>query len=176
MAVDPKPIPENANNGEEELDEEDEEEIQPELPNTRTRESRARIEREKLENLFRRIQTERVPLRVHDVIIKGNAKTKDSLIEAETALLKDVSSMQELLEASKDVNFGLQALQVFDSVRITLDSGPPELPGTANVIIEVVETKSPLSGEVGAYTKGEVCCMLLLLLYVCGVCEFWAHW
>ncbi|KDP44724.1 hypothetical protein JCGZ_01224 [Jatropha curcas] len=161
----PDPIPQNPNNDEEELDEEDddeeeeeedfEEEIEPEIPKPQTRQPQARIERAKLENLFRRIQTETVPLRVHDVIIKGNDKTKDSLIEAETALLKDVSSMQELLEASKLVNFKLQALEVFDSVRITLDSGPPELPGTANVIVEVVETKSPVSGEIGAYTKGE---------------------
>ncbi|KAJ9175929.1 hypothetical protein P3X46_014429 [Hevea brasiliensis] len=157
MAAEPDPVLENPTSGEDDLDEEDEEEeeIQPELPNTGSRESRARIERAKLESLFRRIQTEMLPLRVHDVIIKGNSKTKDSLIEAETALLKDVSSMQELMAASKDVNFRLQALEVFDSVRITLDSGPPELPGTANVIVEVVETKCPLSGEVGAYTKGE---------------------
>lgn len=175
MAVEPESISENPSNGDEDLEEEDEEgeeeeeddledDIQPELPNPRNQESRARIERAKLENLFRRIQTETVPLRVHDVIIKGNSKTKDSLIEAQTALLKDVSSMQDLLEASKVVNFRLQALEVFDSVKITLDSGPPELPGTANVIVEVVETKSPLSGEVGAYTKGEVCCVLYFAL------------
>ncbi|KAF2296301.1 hypothetical protein GH714_037318 [Hevea brasiliensis] len=131
MAAEPDPVLENPTSGEDDLDEEDEEEeeIQPELPNTGSRESRARIERAKLESLFRRIQTESLPLRVHDVIIKGNSKTKDSLIEAETALLKDVSSMQELMAASKDVNFRLQALEVFDSVRITLDSGPPELLG-----------------------------------------------
>ncbi|KAF2296292.1 hypothetical protein GH714_037273 [Hevea brasiliensis] len=174
MAAEPDPVLENPTSGEDDLDEEDEEEeeIQPELPNTGSRESRARIERAKLESLFRRIQTESLPLRVHDVIIKGNSKTKDSLIEAETALLKDVSSMQELMAASKDVNFRLQALEVFDSVRITLDSGPPELPGTANVIVEVVETKSPLSGEVGAYTKGEVCSLLLFALFLRCVVGF----
>ena len=64
--------------------------------------------------------------------------------------------MQELLKASQIVNLRLQALEVFDSVKITLDSGRPELPGTANVIIEVVETASPLSGQIGAYTKAEV--------------------
>ncbi|KAF2319155.1 hypothetical protein GH714_013613 [Hevea brasiliensis] len=151
MAVELESISGNPSNGEEDIDEEDEEgedegeedekedleeDIQPEWPNSRTLESRARRERAKVENLFRRIQTETVPLRVHDVIIKGNTKTKDSLIEAQTALLKDVSSMQDLLEASKVVNFRLQALDVFDSVKITLDSGPPELPGTANVVVE----------------------------------------
>lgn len=64
--------------------------------------------------------------------------------------------MQELLKASQLVNLRLQALEVFDAVKITLESGPPELPGTANVIIEIVETANPLSGQIGAYTKAEV--------------------
>ncbi|KAK8706177.1 hypothetical protein V6N13_049752 [Hibiscus sabdariffa] len=34
--------------------------------------------------------------------------------------------------------FGLKSLGLFDSVTITLDSGPPEIPGSANVIIEIV--------------------------------------
>ncbi|XVE99807.1 hypothetical protein REPUB_Repub03eG0233100 [Reevesia pubescens] len=109
----------------------------------------------KMDSLLQRLQTGPVSVRVHDVIIKGNTKTKDCIIEAETEVLKNVGSMQELLKASQIVNLRLQALEVFDSVKITLDSGPPELPGTANVIIEVVETASPLSGQIGAYTKAE---------------------
>ncbi|XP_065871197.1 uncharacterized protein [Euphorbia lathyris] len=138
-------------------EEENEDEEDPLLrpPNPRTRESQLRLEKAKLETVFRRLQTEKVPIRVHDVIIKGNEKTKDSVIEAEIARLKEVSSMQELMEASQLINFRLQALDIFDAVKITLDSGPPELPGTANVVIEVVETKRPLTGEVGVYTKGE---------------------
>lgn len=45
-----------------------------------TEESRIRDEKEKMENLLRRLTSERVPLRVHDVLIKGNTKTKDQLI------------------------------------------------------------------------------------------------
>lgn len=112
--------------------------------------------RNRFQNFFRRIQHESVSIRVHDVLIKGNTKTKDTLIEAETASLKDASTIKELLAASGDVNFRLQALEIFDSVKITLDSGPPELPGTANVIVDVVETKSPLLGEIGVFNKGEV--------------------
>ncbi|KAG5237395.1 sorting and assembly machinery component [Salix suchowensis] len=111
--------------------------------------------RNRFQNFFSRIQHESVPIRVHDVVIKGNTKTKDSLIEAETALLKDASTIQELFAASSDVNLRLQALEIFDSVKITLDSGPPELPGTANVIVDVVETRSPLLGEIGVFNKGE---------------------
>ena len=34
-------------------------------------------------------------LRVHDVLIKGNTKTKDSLIEAELEAIKNATTMQE---------------------------------------------------------------------------------
>uniref|UniRef100_A0A2P2K774 POTRA domain-containing protein n=1 Tax=Rhizophora mucronata TaxID=61149 RepID=A0A2P2K774_RHIMU len=152
------PIEQNPNNDEDDIDQETEEEEDDdddEELESQQRKPPAGIEQLKLENLFRRLQNEKVLLRVHDVIIKGNTKTKDSLLEAETVLLKDASSLQELLEASKVVNFRLQSLDIFDSVKITLDSGPPELPQTANVVVEVVESSSPISGEVGAYTKGE---------------------
>ena len=67
-----------------------------------------------------------------------------------------------LLEASRVANSNLRALDIFDSVNITLDSGPPELPGTTNVVIEVVESKNPLTGQIGAYTKAEVFALVRL--------------
>uniref|UniRef100_A0A2N9IWF7 Bacterial surface antigen (D15) domain-containing protein n=1 Tax=Fagus sylvatica TaxID=28930 RepID=A0A2N9IWF7_FAGSY len=136
---------------EEEEEEEDEEDEPPQKH--QSRESLLREHKSKMENLFHRMQTERVNLRVHDVIVKGNAKTKESLIEAELDALRNATTMQELLEAAGIANAKLQQLEIFDSVKITLDSGPPELPDTSNVIVEVVETSSPLSGECGAYMK-----------------------
>ncbi|XP_059627948.1 uncharacterized protein LOC132270765 [Cornus florida] len=130
-----------------EEDEEEEEKV--------TKESRMRLERAKIENLYNRISKERVPLRVHDVLIKGNTKTVDSLIEAEVEGLKHVTSVQELLQAATMANARLQRLEIFDSVNIVLDSGPPELPGTTNVIVQVVETKDPLTGNIGIYSKPE---------------------
>ncbi|XP_057510068.1 uncharacterized protein LOC130792556 [Actinidia eriantha] len=109
----------------------------------------------KMENLFRRISTERVPLRVHDVLIKGNTKTKDSLIESEVEALKCATTVQELIQAATVANARLRRLEIFDSVNITLDSGPPELPGTANVIVEVAETKNPITGDIGVFSKPE---------------------
>ncbi|GAB2286035.1 hypothetical protein Dimus_020458 [Dionaea muscipula] len=135
---------------EEEDEDEDDEEVVPE-----TAESKLRAQRDKMENLFRRMRTEKVTLRVHDVVIKGNAKTKESVIEAEVEALKKASNLQEILQASSVANARLQGLQVFDSVNITLDAGPPELPGTANVIIEVSETKNPVTGEIGIFTRPE---------------------
>ena len=113
------------------------------------------------ESLFRRMRSAPVPVRVHDVIVKGNEKTKDHIIEAEVeAVIREANTLQELLEASRVANSNLRALDVFDSVNVTLDSGPPELPGTTNVIIEVVESKSPLTGQVGAYTRAEVLALI----------------
>ena len=115
------------------------------------------------ESLFRRMRSAPVPVRVHDVIVKGNEKTKDHIIEAEVeAVIREANTLQELLEASRVANSNLRALDIFDSVNITLDSGPPELPGTTNVVIEVVESKNPLTGQIGAYTKAEVFALVRL--------------
>ncbi|PHU17740.1 putative gamma-aminobutyrate transaminase 3, mitochondrial [Capsicum chinense] len=39
----------------------------------------------------------------------------------------------------------LQQLDIFESVSITLDDSSPELPGTTNVVVDVVETENPLT-------------------------------
>lgn len=158
-------ISESPNTDSEEEDEEEEpfkveddddfeEDEEPPLPSP-SQESRLLAERTKLETLFNRLSTERVTLRVHDLVIQGNSKTKDSLIEAEVEALKNATTMQELLQAASIANARLHRLEIFDSVNITLDAGPPELPGTANVIVKVVETKNPLTGEMGVFTKPE---------------------
>lgn len=153
---------------------EDAEEEPPRKHRPPSKEAQLRAERSRLENLIRRMSTEKVPLRVHDVIIRGNAKTKEYVIEAEIEAIRKAGTMQELLEAAGSANVKLQGLEIFDSVRITLDSGPPELPGTANVIVEVVETKSPLSGECGAYTKPAV--RLCRCFVVIGICCCFSAW
>ncbi|CAI9091757.1 OLC1v1026864C1 [Oldenlandia corymbosa var. corymbosa] len=132
--------------------EEDDDEVEP--PHV-TRQSRMQSERAKMETLFHRLARERVPVRVHDVLIKGNSKTKDYIIEAQLEALKRATTMQELLQAASVANAQLQGLEIFDSVNITLDSGPPELPGTANVIVEVVEAKRFYGGDCGVYTNAE---------------------
>ena len=114
-------------------------------------------EREKVQSVFRRLSTDPVGIRVHDVIIRGNAKTRDELIEAEVAdLLRSATTVQDLLSAAADASARLRGLDVFEAVNITLDAGPPELPGTTNVVIEVVEPAIPLSGNAGVYSKPEV--------------------
>ncbi|RLN29796.1 hypothetical protein C2845_PM05G34970 [Panicum miliaceum] len=86
----------------------------------------------------------------------GNTKTRDELIEAEVAdLLRAAPTVQELLRAASVATSRLHRLDVFDAVKITLDAGPPELPGTTNVVIEVVEAANPLTGSAGVYSKPE---------------------
>nr|GMD50918.1 sorting and assembly machinery component 50 homolog B-like [Ipomoea batatas]GMD57512.1 sorting and assembly machinery component 50 homolog B-like [Ipomoea batatas]GMD59119.1 sorting and assembly machinery component 50 homolog B-like [Ipomoea batatas] len=137
----------------EEIDE-DEEEDEDEAEAV-SEESRVRADKSRMESLFRRLSSERVPVRVHDVLIKGNSKTKDSLIEAEVEFLKSATTLQQLLQASGIANARLQRLEIFDSVNITLDAGPPELPGTANVIVEVIEAENPITGSIGMFSKPE---------------------
>ncbi|CAN8298260.1 unnamed protein product [Cochlearia groenlandica] len=122
------------------------------VPRTREDVSAHRI---KAQSLFRRMGESPIPVRVHDVIVKGNDKTKYHVIVAEVDVVRQATTLQELLEASKVANFNLQALDIFDSVTITLDSGPPELPGTTNVVINVVESKSHGTAQLGTFTKPE---------------------
>ncbi|KAL0359147.1 UNVERIFIED_CONTAM: hypothetical protein Sangu_0764100 [Sesamum angustifolium] len=136
---------------EDDFGQEEREETESMTPETRMWKNRA-----KMESLIMRLSREQVPVRVHEVIIKGNTKTKGSLIESEVeAILRDATSFQQLLRAASVANARLQRLGVFDSVSITLDAGPPEVPGTANVVIEVSEAKNPVAGEMGIYTKPE---------------------
>ncbi|KAL6610358.1 hypothetical protein ACP70R_040327 [Stipagrostis hirtigluma subsp. patula] len=133
-------------------DEEDEEEEEEELDGP----AAAAAERERVQSVFRRLSSNPVGIRVHDVIIKGNSKTRDELIEAEVAdLLRAAPTVQDLLRAASIASARLHRLDVFDAVNITLDAGPPELPGTTNVVIEVTEAANPVTGSAGVYSKPE---------------------
>ncbi|EOY12872.1 Outer membrane OMP85 family protein isoform 1 [Theobroma cacao] len=154
--------PDNADDLDEEdddddqYDEEDEEEEEEDYDDVAFEPATPRSARLKMDALVRRMLTGPVSIHVHDVIIKGNTKTKGYIIEAEALeALKKATTMQELLQASNAVNSRLKSLGLFNSVKITLDSGPPEIPGSANIVIEVEEARNRLWGEIGAYTKTE---------------------
>ena len=54
---------------------------------------------------FSPLHAEPVRIRVHDVIIRGNAKTREELIEAEVAdLLRSATTVQDLLSAAADAS------------------------------------------------------------------------
>jgi len=140
---------------EEEYDEDGEEE---ELDGTAAEAAK----RKRVRSVLRRLPSNPEGTRVHDGVIKGNTKTRDGLIEAEVAdLLRAAPTVQDLLRAASVATQRLHSLDVFDAVKITLDAGPPELPGTTNVVIEVVEAANPLTGTAGVYSKPEVSYLLL---------------
>ncbi|KAH7672591.1 outer membrane protein insertion porin family protein [Dioscorea alata] len=113
-------------------------------------------EEEAPNELLGRLSDGTVRVRVHDVVIRGNVVTKESIIEAEVAdLFRSVSTLKELVQAAATANAMLRQLGIFDSVSITLDAGPPELTDTANVVIQLVEAKNPLTGDIGIYTRPE---------------------
>ncbi|KAK7311198.1 hypothetical protein RJT34_09180 [Clitoria ternatea] len=157
------PNPNNANAEEDDnnIDDEEEDEVEVEVDDNDDDDddvdqsplSRLREQQFKLEALSRRLSSETVPIRVHDVLIRGNTVTKDWVIEAELKLFEDVATVQELLRASEISLARLQSLGIFDSTHLSLEPGPPELPHTANVIVDVVEADSKISGEFGVYTK-----------------------
>ncbi|WJX32473.1 hypothetical protein P8452_20794 [Trifolium repens] len=147
-----RPIVENDDEDiEEQEDEEEEQEEDDDLPQSPL--ARLREQKFKLETLSRRLSSELVPIRVHDVIIRGNTKTKDWVIEAELKGIEDVSTMQELIRASEIALARLRNLGVFESSKLSLEPGPVELPNTANVVIDIVEAVNKISGEFGVYTK-----------------------
>lgn len=146
---------------EDEVEEDDEEEDDGDMPQPnplkpQSRDSYIREQRFKINHLAQRMSTEQVPIRVHDVVIKGNTKTRDWVIEAELQGIQNATTMQELLKASEIALAKLQRLGIFDSSTITLEAGPPELGDTANVIVQVSEATSRISGECGVYTKPSV--------------------
>jgi outer membrane protein insertion porin family len=150
-----RPIVENDDEDiEEQEDEEEEQEEDDDLPQSPL--ARLREQKFKLETLSRRLSSELVPIRVHDVIIRGNTKTKDWVIEAELKGIEDVSTMQELIRASEIALARLRNLGVFESSKLSLEPGPVELPNTANVVIDIVEAVNKISGEFGVYTKPSV--------------------
>lgn len=149
--------PKDAEFSEEEYDEDEEEEYEEEEEEELDGPAAAAAERERVQAVLRRLSSDPVGIHVHDVVIKGNTKTREELIEAEVAdLLRAAPTVQDLLRAASVATARLHGLEVFDAVKITLDAGPPELPGTTNVVIEVVEAANPVTGTAGVYSKPEV--------------------
>ncbi|MQL69233.1 hypothetical protein Taro_001485 [Colocasia esculenta] len=139
--------------GEEDAEEEQEEEEEEERSEGGDRVS---SRKEKMAGVLRRLSSRPVNLRVHDIVIKGNRRTPDSVIEAQVVdAFRSASTMQEVIRAASIASARLRSLGIFDSVVITLDAGPPELHNTTNVVIEVVEARNPLAGDIGVFTKPE---------------------
>lgn len=95
-------------------------------------------EQETVRSVFQQLSSNPVGIHVHDVIIKGDTKRRDELIEVEVVdLLRDAPTVQDLLRVASISNERISQLDMFDAIKITLDVGPLEFPSTTNVIIEV---------------------------------------
>ena len=106
--------------------------------------------------LLKKFTDEPVKLRVHDVKIEGNVRTKDAVVEAEFEKVKNAENSQELLREVALAMSRIEGLGIFEECLISLEPGPIELPGTTNVFVNVKEPKNSYSGDVGIYTKPEV--------------------
>ena len=93
------------------------------------------------------------PLRVHDVLISGNTRTKDYIIERHLQSARAAQTVGELASALEDAKDGLERLNLFASVQVAGDSGPKELPDTANINVTVEELKDGPSFTFGKYVQ-----------------------
>ncbi|KAL8119789.1 hypothetical protein AgCh_017051 [Apium graveolens] len=107
------------------------------------------------ETLFRKIYSSNAPLRVNKIVINGNCKTNESLIKLEFKALETATSLQELYKAASVAKDRMRQLELFDSVNITFDSGPAELSGTTDVIVDVVEDPKRLSCDFRRFSEPE---------------------
>uniref|UniRef100_A0A161ZKP0 Bacterial surface antigen (D15) domain-containing protein n=1 Tax=Daucus carota subsp. sativus TaxID=79200 RepID=A0A161ZKP0_DAUCS len=118
-------------------------------------ESETQFNTSKAETLFRQIYSSNAPLRVNKIVINGNCKTKDSVIKSEFRALETATSLQELFQAASVAKDRMRQLELFDSVNITFDSGPSELSGTTNVIVDVVEDRKRLNCDFRVFSLPE---------------------
>ncbi|KAJ3680880.1 hypothetical protein LUZ60_015369 [Juncus effusus] len=100
-------------------------------------------------SVLHRLATSPVPIKVHSVQIKTGSKTNQSLVESELDLssITKATTVQELVYAAGLANARLKRLGVFESVRITIDAGPEDVPGSSIVVVEVKESAWPVSGD-----------------------------
>lgn len=110
---------------------------------------------DEFERMFKKFAKEPIRVRVHDIKIKGNDRTKDSVIESQLEGVKNVQTTRELLQEVARANARLESMGIFEKCIITLDVGPVELPGTVNVTVDVKEEQKPYSGDLGVFSKPE---------------------
>ncbi|XP_002960275.2 sorting and assembly machinery component 50 homolog B [Selaginella moellendorffii] len=117
--------------------------------------SNAVRKRRVLERLAHKMEKEDVNVRVHDIQIKGNKRTKDWVIESVLGKMKEATTLQDILLEAAKASVQMERMDVFERWVINFDVGPPELPGTTNVIVEVVEPERPYSCNVGMFSRPE---------------------
>ena len=98
-------------------------------------------------------RTKHKPLRVNSATVHGNERTSSKVVERELRGLADINNLHDLATCLLDATNRLQALDVFHSVDILVDAGPPNRPNTCDVHVNLRE-RDMLAFNAGTYVQG----------------------
>ncbi|XP_062202640.1 SAM50-like protein SPAC17C9.06 [Phragmites australis] len=139
-------------------------------------------EEARLEAVLRRLTADEVRIRVHEVAIRGCARTRRAAVEEAVGPdLAHAATVRDLVRAAAAAGDRLRRLGAFDAVCITLDAAPPGLPGSGGsavvVNVDVAEARGRAAGEFGVFANTQTrSCSLegsLKLKNLFGYCETW---
>uniref|UniRef100_A0A0D9XN79 Protein kinase domain-containing protein n=1 Tax=Leersia perrieri TaxID=77586 RepID=A0A0D9XN79_9ORYZ len=134
----------------------------------------------RLQSVLRRLTADEVPIRVHDVQIRGCCRTRRATVEAAIGSdLPRAATVRDLVRAAAKAGDRIRRLGAFDTVSITLDAAPPGIPGGAAVVVfvDVAEARGRSAGELGIFAHtGSRSCLVegsVKLKNLFGYCETW---
>ncbi|CAN6325573.1 unnamed protein product [Urochloa humidicola] len=136
-------------------------------------------EEARLQAVLRRLTADDVRIRVHQVAIRGCARTRRAAVEAAVGSdLARAATVRDLVRAAAAAGDRLRRLGAFETVSITLDAAPPGIPGSAVVVlVDVAEARGRAAAEfaVFANTQSRSCSLegSLKLKNLFGYCETW---
>jgi outer membrane protein insertion porin family len=112
-------------------------------------------EEARLEAVLRRLTADEVRIRVHQVSIRGCARTRRAAVEAAVGTdLARAATVRDLVRAAAAAGDRLRRLGAFDTVSITLDAPPPGTPGSAVVVlVDVAEARGRAATEFGVFAN-----------------------
>lgn len=115
-------------------------------------------EEARLEAVLRRLTADEVRIRVHQVAIRGCARTRRAAVEAAVGTdLARAATVRDLVRAAAAAGDRLRRLGAFDTVSITLDAPPPGTPGSAVVVlVDVSEARGRAATEFGVFANTQV--------------------
>ena len=112
----------------------------------------------RLEAVLRRLTADEVRIRVHQVTIRGCARTRRAAVEAAVGPdLARAATVRDLVRAAAAAGDRLRLLGAFDTVSITLDAAPPGIPGSVVVVlVDVAEARGRAAGDFGVFANTQV--------------------
>jgi outer membrane protein insertion porin family len=140
----------------EEFDDDDDDDLDDEADDSEP--SASSSEAARLEAVLRRLTADEVRIRVHQVTIRGCARTRRAAVEAAVGPdLRRAATVRDLVRAAAAAGDRLRRLGAFDTVSITLDAAPPGIPGSAVVVVvDVAEARGRAAGDFGVFANTQV--------------------